>query len=235
MKLYTAANLTKGATVLDVGHGTGESLLLLISSPHSTIPQPAHLVGITSLEVHHQRSVERVHKYQAAHPSETDTIVDLYHADAICSPHDTPHPLHPTSETTFNSILALDCAYHFKTRRLFLEQAFGKLAPGGTIALADICFSATALRSRRTRILTQSVLKLMPVENLISAEDYVAQLKDIGYEDVRLEDITANVFPGFVRFLKSRGWGWWVFGWVIDWYTGAGARFVIVSGRKRGR
>ena len=75
-------------------------------------------------------------------------------------------------------------------------------------------------------------MKLMPAENLISDKEYIAQLEEIGFVDVNLEDITPDVFPGFVRFLKSRKWGWWVFGSVIDWYATAGAKFVIVSGRK---
>ncbi|PPQ88637.1 hypothetical protein CVT25_010213 [Psilocybe cyanescens] len=215
------------AACQDVGHGTGESLLLLLSEP--SLPQLSHLVGVTSLEVHHQRSVERVQKYQKVH--NTDTIVDLYHADAICTSSGAFHPLSVFSEETFDSILALDCAYHFKTRRLFLEQAHDKLVPGGTVALADICFSSQALETRWTRSLT-SILRLMPRDNMISKEDYVVQLQQIGYIDVVLEDITANVFPSFSRFLKSQGWGWWVLGTVIDWYASAGARFVIISGKK---
>jgi hypothetical protein len=72
----------------------------------------------------------------------------------------------------------------------------------------------------------------MPAENLISNEEYTAQLEAIGFEDTTLEDITADVFPGFIKFMKGRGWGWWVFGSIMNWYANAGARFVIVSGRK---
>ncbi|KAH9486879.1 Erythromycin 3''-O-methyltransferase [Psilocybe cubensis] len=211
----------------DVGHGTGESLLFLLSEP--SLPRISHLVGITSLEVHHERSVDRVHKLQALR--DIDTIVDLYHADAICTDRANPaHPLSTLSNETFDVILALDCAYHFNTRRLFLEQAYTKLERGGTVALADICFSSDALKTRRTQFLV-SVLRLMPRHNVISKEDYVAQMKRIGYSDVVLEDITDDVFPSFSRFLKTQGWGWWVLGKVIDWYASAGARFVIVSGK----
>ena len=55
----------------------------------------------------------------------------------------------------------------------------------------------------------------------------------LGYEDVQLEDISEDVFPGFTRFLKGRGGGWWVFGrWMEWWHKSAGARFVLVSGRR---
>ena len=131
----------------------------------------------------------------------------------------------------FDSVLALDCAYHFDTRRTFLEQIFEKLAPGGKVALADICFSVEALKNTRTKIVT-SIARLMPSQNLVSDASYVASLKEIGYVDVTLEDITSDVFPYFIAFLKGRGIGWWIFGTSLQWYTSAGAKFVIVSGQK---
>ena len=97
--------------------------------------------------------------------------------------------------------------------------------------MADICFLASSVNTRRTRLIT-SIVNLIPRYNQISVEDYVDKMKQIGYIDVVLEDITSEVFPGFVCFLKGRGWGWWAFGSVIDWYSSTGARFVIASGRR---
>ena len=212
----------------DVGHGTGESLLLLLSDP--SMPRPSHLIGITSLEIHHHRSRERVDKWQAT--VQNKVSVDLHHCDAVFDgvvP--STHPLNPSCTMTFDSILALDCAYHFNTRYKFLEQSFQKLTPGGSIALADICFLTSSVNTRRTRLIT-SIVNLIPRYNQISVEDYVDKMEQIGYIDVVLNDITSEVFPGFVGFLKGRGWGWWAFGSVIDWYSSTGARFVIVSGRR---
>ena len=212
----------------DVGHGTGESLLLLLSDP--SIPRPSHLIGVTSLDIHHHRSRGRVDKWQAT--DQNKVSVDLHHCDAVFNgvvP--STHPLNPSCTITFDSILALDCAYHFNTRHKFLEQSFQKLIPGGSIALADICFLTSSVNSRRTRLIT-SIVNLIPKRNQISVEDYVDKMEQIGYIDVNLEDITSEVFPGFVSFLKGRGWGWWAFGSVIDWYTSTGVRFVIVSGRR---
>jgi len=224
LKMILAADPKEGGTIMDVGHGTGESLLLLLSDP--SIPRPSHLIGITSLDIHYRRSRDRVDKFQATHQNKVS--VDLHHRDAVFdgATHNT-HPLNPSSPITFNSILALDCAYHFNTRHKFLEQSFQKLAPdGGSIALADICFSPSSFQ------MITSMLNLIPKHNQISLEDYVEKMTQIGYVDVNLEDVTSEVFPGFVSFLKSRGWAWWVFGSVIDWYSSMGARFVIVSGRR---
>jgi hypothetical protein len=74
----------------------------------------------------------------------------------------------------------------------------------------------------------------MPKANMITAEQYLQTLKDIGYVDIGLEDLSDDVFPGFQIFLKSRGLGWAMFARVIGWYYSVGTRFVIVGGSKRG-
>ena len=135
----------------------------------------------------------------------------------------------PRSADIFDTVLALDCAYHFNTRETFLRQSFLKLAPGGRIALADICFDSQKLKSLSAWIMTR-LFKIMPTHNLVSTEGYLSQMKEIGFVDVQLEDITLDVFPGFIGFLKSRGSGWKVFAWVLEWYFNAGAQFVLVSG-----
>jgi hypothetical protein len=72
----------------------------------------------------------------------------------------------------------------------------------------------------------------MPKENMVSIEQYIGDLEGIGYVDVTAEDVTEDVFPGFVKFLRQRGWGWLIFGHWLTWYAEAGARFIIVSGAK---
>lgn len=211
---------------VDVGHGSGESLIILLSDPD--VPRPSSITGITSLPAHHQRSHDRVSHLEL---HEKQTLITLYCGDAVYRPESFEHPLDPFSQCVFDSILALDCAYHFKTRHAFLSQSFEHLAPGGRIALADICFSASALQSRWTNTCI-SFLRLMPKENLISTDDYVRDMKRIGYVDVVMEDISSEVFPGFIKFLKTRNWSFWVLGCVLELYANSGARFVIVSGAK---
>lgn len=142
------------------------------------------------------------------------------------------HPLDPaTAAPPFDTVLALDCAYHFKTRSAFLSQSFDRLAPGGRIALADICFTPGSLQKPFMRAFVR-LFGLMPAENIISTEDYVREMDNLGYKDVQLEDISKDVFPGFIKFLKGRGIGWWAFANFIGLWTEGGARFVIVSAVK---
>ncbi|KAL0951106.1 hypothetical protein HGRIS_007843 [Hohenbuehelia grisea] len=229
VKLVHASKYQPGSRVLDVGHGTGESLILQLSS--ASIPKPRSLAGITSLELHYKRASNRVRRLQANDQSAAAVAVELYHGDAVYRVTSKDHPLDPSSDGEFDSILALDCAYHFNTREAFLDQCFQKLAKDGRLALADICFSEGSLQRRSTRAILR-LLRVMPMENVVSPKEYVEIMEKIGFSDVELEDISADVFPGFTTFLKQRGLKWWIFGHVMGWLSALGARFVVVSGRR---
>ncbi|KAF8584979.1 hypothetical protein K439DRAFT_1344575 [Ramaria rubella] len=143
---------------------------------------------------------------------------------------DPDHPLDPLSSSpSFTSIIALDCAYHFASREEFLRQSFARLSPGGAIALGDLVISKPLHFGLRTILST--LLSVHP-ENMITPELYEQQLKTIGYANVRIEDISNNVFPGFRLFLCSRGGFWWIMQFMIGSWTRAGGRFVIVSASK---
>ncbi|KAJ7254048.1 S-adenosyl-L-methionine-dependent methyltransferase [Mycena haematopus] len=224
MKLVRAARCKPGGRVLDVGHGTGESLIFLLT--HPSVPRPSHLTGITSLASHHERSQARVARLNQTVP------VDLHVGDAVQRPGVHEHPLAPSSEANkFDTILALDCAYHFRSRAAFLRQVYSRLRPGGAVALADICFANGALETRWTRFVMAAVGSgLMPRENRISTDEYIAQMREIGFTEVELEDVTKDVFPGFISFLATRGTGWWILSRVFTILWGSGARFVVVKG-----
>ncbi len=211
--------------IVDVGYGCGDSLLLHLK--HPSVPRPSLLVGITSLQEHHKRSLERTTK------AEPGTKVELYHGDAVYHTEmgKRKHPLDPSSEELpFTSILALDCAYHFRTRQDFLHQSFARLSPGGHIALADMCFGTTGKPSRWFKLL--GLLGVVPQENIVTTEKYLEVLRAVGYTEGELEDISANVFPGFCKFLATQGTGWVLFSRLIGMLSASGMRFVIVKASK---
>ena len=213
----------------DVGHGSGDSILLQLS--HPDVARPALLCGITSLPSHHRRSRERVDSFlsSADAPSETPDVI-LFEGDAIWRPGDQDHPLSPFFQHDFDNVVALDCALHFNTRQEFLYQAFQRLAPGGRVALADVCFSAPP--GQVLTLLLWRVLHVMPRDNIVTKEQYMQQMNKIGYEDVEMEDVTPFVFPGFRNFLKQRGYVGGVFAWFMGRLQEQGLRFIIIKGTK---
>ena len=210
----------------DVGHGSGDSLLLHLH--HASVPQPARLTGITSLRAHYKRSLQRIHESQSKGGT-SETEVSLYHGDAVYHSSAPGHPLEPTSDSpSFSTILALDCAYHFRTRSDFLRQGFLRLEPGGKIALADLCFTD---RTNPVTVILR-LLGTIPPRNIVTIQEYMRILENIGYVDISIEDISQDVFPGFCKFLAQRGMGWMVFSWVMSRVAASGVRFVIVTGEK---
>lgn len=213
-------------TVSDAGHGSGDSLLVLLQ--HTNVPRINSLDGITSQKLQYLRSKERVEQLLSRNKALLEQPdVRLYHGDAVCrSSSDIAHPLNPSStRASFDVVLALDCAYHFVTRREFLRQAHQRLRSGGRIALTDIC-----LPSGGHWLL--NLFPFMPPGNRLNLEEYKAMLQDLGYEKGQVEDISTDVFPGLRRFLKDSGLAWRLFEKVLGLYINAGARYVIISARK---
>ncbi|EJU01216.1 S-adenosyl-L-methionine-dependent methyltransferase [Dacryopinax primogenitus] len=238
LRVIAAGRCKKGGKVLDVGHGTGDSLLLHLQ--HPSVPRPSLLVGITSLAEQHTRSHSRLRTY--ALPS-SSTTVRLFQGDAISRPplfapvlfghyakgkHE--HPLYwDSSFPLFDSILSIDSAYHYSPRAAFFSQAFRRLAPGGTLALADVLFAPPEETSLGQRAAREGLAALMsvPLTNLVQECEYTSQLQRLGFTDVRIEDVTPSVFPGFGKYLASRGGAWAGFANVVTCWRWAGARVVL--------
>jgi hypothetical protein len=73
----------------------------------------------------------------------------------------------------------------------------------------------------------------IPSENLVTTQEYILIMKQAGYQNVVVEDISPFVFPGFTRFLKSRGVEFWIFGSMVEvWWKVCGAKFIIASGER---
>jgi SAM-dependent methyltransferase len=213
----------------DVGYGCGDSILLQLSHPE--VARPSLLCGITSLPSHYRRSWERVNSFLASvdAPQGAPTVL-LFQGDAVWRSGHQDHPLSPDFPHDFDNIVALDCAYHFNTREEFFRQSLRRLTPGGTVALADLCFSSSP--GPMLTLLLSRVLHTMPKHNITTTKQYIKQMREIGYEGVELEDITPYVFPGFREFLKQRGFMWGPFSWVMSWLEGRGLRFVIIKGTR---
>ena len=67
---------------------------------------------------------------------------------------------------------------------------------------------------------------------MVTKEQYVQQMYEIGYENIRVEDITPFVFPGFRSFLRRRGILGSSFAGIMGWLQAQGLCFVVIEGRK---
>jgi len=224
IRLVQAAHCKKDGVVLDVGHGSGDSLLLHLGD--ADVPRARRIVGITSLPSHHARAVERIKESSSGH--KVDAL--LYCGDAVWRSPGLNHPLNPaSSEEAFTSILALDCAYHFRTRSDFIRQCFKRLQPGGTLALTDLYLDG---RIPPRLLWLICFMFSLPQANVWSKERYIQELREAGFEMHNFEDITAFVFPGFLTFLRSRGVMWALAECCIGLWARNDGRYAIISATK---
>ena len=99
-------------------------------------------------------------------------------------------------DNSFDAVLCVEAAFHFNTRDAFLREALRVLKPGGSLVLSDILFRGfTAPVSESLGV---------PKANLIAdIEGYGAQLRTIGFHDVRIDDATDDCLGGFRRSLVA--------------------------------
>jgi len=106
----------------------------------------------------------------------------------------------PFREGTFTHLIGLEGPVHFHTRRRFFDEAARVLQPGGTMALADY----TLVRCPRS-VIERAVLGAactlwkVPWDNVSTTEEYFDQLRQAGFDEVRIESVGALTFPGYYR------------------------------------
>ena len=103
-----------------------------------------------------------------------------------------------------NRVIALDCAYHFSSRSRFLQLASQNMRSGGRIALTDIMLSnRSRIRFPECWILAIMLsLSRIPRPNLVTESDYLDELREAGFEQIELRDISPDVMPSFANWWR---------------------------------
>jgi microcystin synthetase protein McyJ len=180
--LGTRAGLQPGDEVLDVGVGFAEQDFVLLDRF-----KLSRVTGIDITPVHIEKGRERV----AKRGLQDHIDLRLGSATAMEFP-----------DATFDTVLALECAFHFDTREQFLREAFRVLKPGGSIAIADMLPVPGKKTSRATAFARK--YGHVPEANLYDREEYPRRLSAAGFGDVRVESIRQDVFPGMAKYSRQR-------------------------------
>jgi len=90
-------------------------------------------------------------------------------------------------EASFDNVICVESAHHFKTRDIFYKQAFRVLKPGGRLVTSDIGGGPKWL---------------WQANHLRDGEDLQKHLEDAGFDDVQVQDVTEDTWGGFCRNLR---------------------------------
>lgn len=97
----------------------------------------------------------------------------------------------------FDAVMCIEAAFHFETRRRFLENALRVLKPGGRLVLSDVLFTSAA-RHRQYPVLPD------PANHLATAEAYRALLADVGFGDAVAIDARDEIWGAHFRHVVAR-------------------------------
>jgi ubiquinone/menaquinone biosynthesis C-methylase UbiE len=183
-----AAELGPGDTLLDVGFGFADQDILWAKTLG-----PDRIIGlnITASQV-------ELGRRRVAEAGVTPRI-DLRHGSAT----DMPLPAE-----SVDKVIALECAFHFRSRERFFREAWRVLRPGGRLVTADIVpmprvsLRRERLKQRLSWWLVASKFAIPP-ENVYTRPTYHALLAVQGFTAIRLESIRDAVYAPLHGYLTG--------------------------------
>jgi ubiquinone/menaquinone biosynthesis C-methylase UbiE len=182
------AGMGPGDRILDVGFGFADQDITWIETH-----RPAHILGLNLTAS--QVAVARA-RVDALGLSER---IDLQVGSATAM---------PVVSASVDRVIALECAFHFRTREDFFAEAFRVLRPGGVLVTADILPMPFA--SGRRRRLAQAwswglVAKrfAIPRENVYRREDYATRLAAAGFAGIEVTSIRDRVYGPLHGYLQA--------------------------------
>lgn len=188
--LGEAAGMKAGDVVVDAGCGFADQDMFWCRKFGV-----GKIIGINITERHVQHGRERV---KAAG---LEARIELVRGSAT--------ELSVVPAESVDKVVALESAFHFKTRETFLLEAYRVLKPGGMIALADLVV-ASAGRDKAGTVAQKlanavgQVAWQIPQVNLYGADVYREKMEAAGFVDCKVDVISEWVFKPFREFAKKR-------------------------------
>lgn len=188
MLVGETAELEPEDTILDCGFGFGDQDILWAQTF-----KPGRIIGLNITASQVEVARRRVSKLGL------DDCIDLRHGSATEM---------PIESASVDKVVAVECAFHFRSRERFLREAWRVLRPGGRLVLADI-IPAPSVRGFPARLEQHLSWRLVagkfaiPPENAYTRPTYHSKLAMSGFEQISVESIREYVYAPLHRFLAE--------------------------------
>ena len=176
--LAKLARIGSGTRVLDAGCGVGGSSIWLVKNVG------AHVVGISVSK----RQIDRAR--QLAREAGVADKTEFYVKDFL----NTGFP-----ESSFNVTWAIESACHAVDKRMFLQEMYRVLRPGGRLVVAD-GFLRRPVEAAEGKVY-RLFLDGFALPNLALVGEFRSWIDQVGFRNVQYFDKTENVRPSSWRLL----------------------------------
>jgi SAM-dependent methyltransferase len=180
--MLTVAGVADGHKILDVGCGFGGTLDLIRGRNNA-----CQLYG---LNIDH-RQVARGTQLLAEYGHAEGVPVSFIAADACRL---------PLPGDTFDHLLAVECIFHFPSRKSFFREAARALKPGGTLTLSDFLAAPGALPAIVAKMGEVGIgdgTWYGRLSKPFTVKNYERVSRAVGLELVVNDDITAQTLPTY--------------------------------------
>lgn len=181
--LGTAADLKPGITLLDVGFGFGEQDFVFVNDFGVD-----RIIGVNITEIQVSKALEKVKERNLEHVIH----YEVGRAEKT-----------RFSENSIDRVVALECAFHFDTRKNFFKEAFRVLKPGGLLATTDMLPEKTTNFQKIVNKIERHYSHVS-VANYYDRFEYEKILKETGFVNVSVKSIREYVYPGMAKYIRTR-------------------------------
>lgn len=204
-RVWRASLLKDGMKVLDAGCGFGGTI--------ASLNENFQAMDLTGLNI----DSRQLRRAQGRVAPRVENRIQWQEGDACAM---------PFTDAGFDAVLAVECIFHFPSRKKFFQEARRVLKPGGILSLSDFVpvgwlrpFSA----SRLARRLMAAQFGACQMSHTLG--DYRSLARETGFVTLWEEDITRNTVPTYpfirklFRDLPGQGGGRQLGNFAAEWMT----------------